>query len=194
MALRTFVFVSGINNLSDARYCAGMEVDQLGFHIEKDHPNYTAPDKFTEMAEWLSGVDFVAEVSSPQATFENITDYDVQTIKIENLDQVDVALGTGLDVVFATTDVSTARKAWSFSGENLSYVLFSGPVDQAIELANEMPVVATEGISPETINELLDKSKLKGIGLEGGDEIRPGFKDFDELADILEALEIDDLG
>ena len=35
-------------------------------------------------------------------------------------------------------------------------------------------------------------SKVKGISLKGGEEIRPGYKDFDELADILEALEIED--
>ncbi|MFT7382188.1 MAG: phosphoribosylanthranilate isomerase, partial [Roseivirga sp.] len=29
--------------------------------------------------------------------------------------------------------------------------------------------------------------------IRGGNEIRPGYKDFDEMADILEALEIDDM-
>ena len=28
--------------------------------------------------------------------------------------------------------------------------------------------------------------------MRGGNEIRPGFKDFDELADILEALDVDE--
>ena len=31
--------------------------------------------------------------------------------------------------------------------------------------------------------------ELKGIALKGGDEQRPGWKDLDELIDILEALE-----
>lgn len=37
MALKTFVKISGVNNLSDARYCAGMGVNQLGFNIEDKH-------------------------------------------------------------------------------------------------------------------------------------------------------------
>ena len=53
MALKTFVKVSGINNLSDARYCSGMEVNQLGFSIEPSSPNYTDPEKFKEIKGWL---------------------------------------------------------------------------------------------------------------------------------------------
>ena len=48
MALKTFVKISGVNNLSDARYCAGMGVNQLGFNIEDKHPNYTDPQSFKE--------------------------------------------------------------------------------------------------------------------------------------------------
>ena len=66
--------------------------------------------------------------------------------------------------------------------------------EAAAQLVCEMPVVLTKGITAETVNHQLDNNiSLKGIGLQGGNEIRPGFKDFDTLADILEAVEIDDL-
>ncbi|MFT7424854.1 MAG: phosphoribosylanthranilate isomerase, partial [Algoriphagus sp.] len=35
MALRTFVKINGITNLTDARYCSGMYVDLLGFTFEE---------------------------------------------------------------------------------------------------------------------------------------------------------------
>ena len=40
MALSTIVKVGSIRNLSDARYCAGMMVDVLGFSINPNDKNY----------------------------------------------------------------------------------------------------------------------------------------------------------
>ena len=61
MALKTFVKISAINNLSDARYCAGMGVDMLGFALEPTNPDSISPEKYTEIIGWLSGVKFVGE-------------------------------------------------------------------------------------------------------------------------------------
>jgi phosphoribosylanthranilate isomerase len=61
MALKTFVKVSTVNNLSDARYCAGMYVNWLGFNLEESSPDYLSPEKFTEITEWLSGLEYVGE-------------------------------------------------------------------------------------------------------------------------------------
>ena len=40
MSLQTFVKVGEITNLSDARYCAGMGVDLLGFNVVENTPGY----------------------------------------------------------------------------------------------------------------------------------------------------------
>ncbi|MFM1835376.1 MAG: hypothetical protein RJA04_63, partial [Bacteroidota bacterium] len=48
--LKTLVKVSAITNLSDARYCAGMGVDLLGFPLGK-----ISIDQFTEIRNWLAG-------------------------------------------------------------------------------------------------------------------------------------------
>jgi phosphoribosylanthranilate isomerase len=37
------VKISNVTNLSDARYCAGMGVEMLGFSIDEDSPNYISP-------------------------------------------------------------------------------------------------------------------------------------------------------
>jgi phosphoribosylanthranilate isomerase len=47
------------------------------------------------------------------------------------------------------------------------------------------------GFDDKNIEQLLDSTPLKGISMKAGHEIRPGIKDFDELADILETLELD---
>ncbi|OEK04637.1 beta/alpha barrel domain-containing protein [Roseivirga misakiensis] len=195
MALRTFVVVSGINNLSDARYCAGMEVNELGFNIEPDHQNYTDPTKFKEMTDWLSGVEFVGEINDPATDVANaIKDYGIKSVQISHLDQIEVALSTGLAVVYNATSIDEAVKAWDLSNQGLDYIIINNSTVNSDALKEaSFPFVVSEGFQAENVIEFVESLNAKGISLTGGDEIRPGYKDFDELADILEELEIDDL-
>jgi phosphoribosylanthranilate isomerase len=45
------------------------------------------------------------------------------------------------------------------------------------------------GISAENAKELSQIPGVSGLALDGGDEIKPGLRDFEQLADILESLE-----
>ena len=56
--------------------------------------------------------------------------------------------------------------------------------------AADFPLILACCITENNVHRIID-SGVKGIGLKGGDEIRPGYKNFDELADILEAIEVD---
>ncbi|MGB3586848.1 MAG: hypothetical protein WBA23_09925, partial [Tunicatimonas sp.] len=70
MALKTTVKVGSINNLSDARYCAGIGVDILGFCFESSHEKFIEPTTFLALSEWLSGVQYMAEF--PTYSFQQI--------------------------------------------------------------------------------------------------------------------------
>jgi phosphoribosylanthranilate isomerase len=48
------------------------------------------------------------------------------------------------------------------------------------------------GITPATANSLCELPGLYGFALDGGEEIKPGLRDFDQLAAILESLELED--
>src|SRR5688572_18265306 len=61
MALKTFVKLNSITNLTDARYGAGMYVNLLGFDLNGNTSNSITPDTFREITGWVSGVDFVGE-------------------------------------------------------------------------------------------------------------------------------------
>ncbi|MFT7055516.1 MAG: phosphoribosylanthranilate isomerase [Roseivirga sp.] len=196
MALKTFVKVSGINNLSDARYCAGMGVNQVGFEIEEGSPNYVDQQSFKEIKGWLSGVEFVGEINGSVGSIVNLVkDYGLDAIQIENMAQLPEALKTGIKVSFYSADIKIAHQAWKESNQQLEYVLFDmtgSNSEEVEELAKEMPIVLASGFDGESVIMVINAS-IKGISIRGGNEIRPGYKDFDEMADILEALEIDDL-
>ena len=64
MALKTLVKLSNVNNLSDARYAAGMGVELIGFDLDESSENYVDPDQFHAITNWISGVKFVGELST----------------------------------------------------------------------------------------------------------------------------------
>lgn len=188
MALATFVKISGINNLSDARYCAGMEVNQIGFNIEPNHENYTAPKDFEEIANWTSGVEFVGEVESSTDIASLASQYSLQVIEVHKKEQIEAALATGLKVIFRSNNLSELNDLIQ-SPNGIDYFICEGN-GQGLNSLDK--VLITEGFEAENIKTYVEKAKIKGIALQGGNEIRPGFKDFDELADMLEALDVDE--
>lgn len=198
MALKTFVKISGINNLSDARYCSGMEVNQLGFSIEPNNPNYTDPEKFKEIKGWLSGVAYVGELDANSSinSIQIKDQYDLDAIQVATPAQVAAVSELGLPVILKTDVAMITEPLLNSLKDRVDYFLlesaYAGQISPDIqELAANYPIVVAYGFDADTVLGLTN-SPLKGIALQGGNEISPGLRDFDEMMDILEALEIDD--
>lgn len=206
MALKTFVKISGITNLTDARYCAGMYVDLLGFSLESEHPRSISTTQFGEITGWISGVEFVGEFEkySVTETAETLQNYsEIKWIEHERIEVLMAFDGKGLGLIHKTTLVDILKmdkvivEKLSQSGILLHITstdqqLNSEDLDALKRLSTYCKVILGTAISPDNVTHLVDELNLAGIALTGGDEIKPGLKDFDELADILEALEIED--
>lgn len=206
MALKTFVKISGITNLSDARYCAGMYVDLLGFELEENSPKYVSPTQFSEITGWVSGPDFIGEFDKLEANqvhqvIENYPDItwvehsDIRTlftlvksgmkgilkISIAEIDDLDEAIIKEIRdhevFLHVVTDDS---------------VLSESEMEALTRLAAAIPILIGGNLQPDLLINLPEKLALKGIALAGGEEIKPGLKDFEELATILEALEVEE--
>ncbi len=61
MALKTLVYLRDINNLSDARYAAGMGVELTGFRLDPQDESSLTPEMFREITGWIAGVKTVGE-------------------------------------------------------------------------------------------------------------------------------------
>lgn len=199
MALNTFVKISGVNNLSDARYCAGMEVNQIGFNIEPENENYTDAQKFNEIANWLSGVEFVGEFNDPATDNIDglIKGYNLGAIQVSSPKQISAAKNTGLPVILKMDMAMITEDLLAAHSDDVSYFLiesfFEGEINpELLALSAKFKLVMAFGFDASTVNNLVSNHRLKGISIKGGKEERPGFKNFDEMADILEAIEIDD--
>lgn len=208
MALRSFVKISAVTNLSDARYCAGMYVNLIGFDLEENSKNFTSSKKFNEITGWLSGVDFVAEFQSthPEKILTLVQEYNgisfIETMEETYLRMLvnssyGIILKKKLESEEELDELIAKAQFFKDFGVVLHLVSNSLDLDSSIieklkTLASSVDVLLGFGIEPDTIGKIIEETGIKGIALEGGEEIKPGLKDFDELAEILEALEVEE--
>jgi phosphoribosylanthranilate isomerase len=206
MALRTFVKVSGVNNLSDARYCAGMGVDLIGFDIDPTSINKISPDKFKEITEWISGVAFVGEIKTGNLSVlqEYLQSFNINFLQFEDAAKTKEfkLLEIPLILKLRSEDtVENIESVMSNTSDDVEFFIVESESDnfdkellnRISALAKKYNIVLGYGITENNVNEIIDTTDIKGISLRGGEEIRPGYKDFDDLAKVLELIEVDDI-
>lgn len=208
MALKTFVKISSVNNLSDARYCSGMQVNLMGFNLEENNKNYTSSEKFREISAWLSGLEFVGEFEDahPEKILTVIKDYpEMKYVQIQEEFHLGMLVNSGLGLILKIQinkeeDLDEIlKKAPFYSNNDVTLLLVSEnlkldkvAIDKTKKLTASCQVLLGFGFSADNVLDLVEATGVKGIEMEGGEEIKPGLKDFDELAEILETLEIED--
>lgn len=197
MALKTLVKVGKISNLSDARYCAGMSVDMLGFSVINGRDNYVSPELFKEMRGWFTGPSIVTEI------------YGIE--KHEDLAAIiqtylpDLIEGTFSDIkklhssfasyILSTTfeEVKAHENELGIYRTQIAYLIIpeSTPLEQIEALSKEYKLLLQiDSKNPDDTK--LHNTHLKGIALQGSAEDKPGLKNYDALAAVLEKLEAED--
>jgi phosphoribosylanthranilate isomerase len=205
MSLSAFVKINAVNNLSDARYCAGMGVQLMGFCLEPGHSKSITPDKYREMTGWISGVELAGEFdnSHPEHILEIAQECPgLGYIEVKEEAFLPMLMHTGFQLIWKAQverpeDLDALMpKAGYFNTHNILLHLVSDHMildetvlDKISHLCGDCEVLVGFGINAENVLDLLETAQPKGISLEGGEEIKPGFKDFDELSEILEILE-----
>ena len=204
MSLQTFVKVGEITNLSDARYCAGMGVDLLGFNVVEGTPGYVDPEKFAEIAGWVVGVSYCAEIGNhypAKELMESLKNADISFIESTSLEILKNL--TGFSKILKMTinsdnDISKIIDTFPKTDGVCDFILiesdnndFFSKIDQSLSaVAETVNVIKAYGLTKENVL-TLDTDIFYGVALKGSEEIKPGYKDFDELAEILEALDVD---
>lgn len=201
MALKSFVKISNISSLSDARYCAGMMVDILGFDTNPNSDQQITPEDYKEISEWIAGVKFAGEFgdSTIEDIKESLTFYPVDYIQIDNFDKAEELAILNLPVILKLTLTS------EYDLEEFTFKM-----SQHTNCA-EIIIIKSENKSLyEKLDDLLENyegnSKLlkgydvfpqnqlgrfNGLELEAVKEEKPGLKDYGVIMDVLEAIEED---
>ncbi|MCY7359955.1 MAG: N-(5'-phosphoribosyl)anthranilate isomerase [Rudanella sp.] len=204
--LATLVKISNVTNLSDARYCAGMGVDMLGFSMDATSPDYVDPTRFAEIRGWLVGVKIVGETNETDLDHidELLKAYQPDLLQINEsalLPALSIRSERSLIVRVNIADL-TLEQLNALVQANLTsadYVLLESHglihLDDDLktsigQLASRHAVLLGAGITAETVHDRLAELPIKGIALMGGPEDRPGSRDFGGMMDILELLEV----
>jgi phosphoribosylanthranilate isomerase len=170
--------VSDIQSLTDARYCAGMNVSFLSLVFDEVGKGKLNPTEFKAIEAWIEGVQWWGEyLGSDPAILKDLADsYGISTwvtnchleddsIRIIGLEQ------TGRDgaEMSVAGDKTIGIKALYDSG--ISTLLLRNPenADEMLALHREFPDLV--------------------FNLSSGEEERPGWMDLSGLQDVLEALD-----
>ncbi|GAB2941615.1 hypothetical protein GCM10027048_02550 [Hymenobacter coalescens] len=207
MALLTSVIVRGINNLSDARYCAGMGADYLTFRLDPALPGAVTPELVQELSGWVAGVQLVGEFSSlPTAQINQLaTQCGLQLVVLHGLrlpEEMAELTVPALVLVNWIPDMlpeDVDRRFRALAPHVAGFLLTDLPpqpltevqLTRLAEQARAYPMWLAPGFATSTVRQLLTTVEPRGLVLEGGDEIRPGVRDFREMEAVFEELEVE---
>lgn len=191
MALKTIVKVGTVTNLSDARYCAGMGVDMLGFVAVKGKDNFLPATEFQNIRGWITGPKIVAEIYGVNSQ----TDLD-QIIEEYRPDYLELGISeftllkTELPVLLHLNKSDFPDQIKNFT--NIEYFILD--LERLEAVKNQLPghgkILFKSDQSPLPVS-LLESNRIHGIVLNGTQEEKPGLKDYDHIAEVLESLEVD---
>ena len=211
--LKTKVKASSVTNLTDARYFAAWDVEWLGFNFDTGSEGYIQPQAMQAIKEWVDGVKIIGEFSLQP--FEEI----LSAADLLELDGVQLGPFTPSDTLRALHEneapilleavVEEAGKLeeatagfaamapyveafiLNFDKNGISWKsLQGGTLKYLMELCLDYPVILSLDFDAGTLEEALESLQLYGINVRGGAEEKVGFKSFDELDELFEALEI----
>ncbi len=204
MSLKTLVKVSGVTNLSDARYCAGMGVEMIGFGLDENHPKFIELAKLREISVWISGIKVVGEFNGDNLDNVNYLSHEIPLdfVQLNHLPHLK-ELNHIKNPIILKLDIEKDRLAETEEAMqkyfgNVTFFLLESFDHSIAELeavlkkwCENYNIIIGFGINSESLPAVLNTINPKGIGLHGGHEIKPGLKNFEHLADILELLEED---
>jgi phosphoribosylanthranilate isomerase len=192
------ILIRGINNLSDARYCAGMGADKLTFVLDPSLPGHLDTKAVKELAGWIAGVELIGE-------FDQLSAHEINAISAEcSLDAIllrtprtSEELAEIAPPVYLELPADFAALSQSLPASPIGFVL-ELPTSETPEtrvalqqISALKPLWLGPGLHPDRARTLATSLPLAGLVFPSGDEVKPGLRDFDQLEAVFEALEID---
>jgi phosphoribosylanthranilate isomerase len=189
MPLKSFIKVSKISNLSDARYCSGMGVEMIGFRMIPGQEDYMSPALFQEIRGWVSGPKVIAELYGVSETRE--IEYVVEKYAPDYFELTYAEYKAFRDALALPCIVHLpfdATKSLSLHEEKKIAYLLLDEAASCEDVRGDFPALIKVS-SLESLNKKNSDGCFKGFVLEASKEARPGITNYEQLGTILEALD-----
>lgn len=196
----TEIYFKNINNLSDARFGAGNDFWGIGFNLSPQSENFLGFDKIKEISGWIEGPNLIG-------TFNHeIKDLIDDAAEICNLDLIEFETFPTKKIEVNTEkivnlEISNLDENIDLNTLNPDYLILNGHISlldlnhnsnllSKIEtLKNVADLFLNFNFKTNEVREIVEIIQPFGICLAGGNEIKPGLKNFEYLNEILEELE-----
>jgi phosphoribosylanthranilate isomerase len=193
MQLKTKVIATGVTNLHDARYCAGMGVEHIAFPIDPTLGNHISEPTWKEIAGWISGTKLGVEISEVEGI--ELDSFDASFYLTDNSELIDKFPEANF-ILRIKSALEAQNLLPKYKGKVEFFVLEWADSDLETALpqikayVKDYPIYIGFGITPENVESIISEIEPEGIALKGGKEIKVGLNDFDGLADVLEVIEV----
>ena len=199
MSLKYFVKVGNVNNLSDARYCSAMGVNQLGFKLSDFGNNDSTIDNIKEIIGWINGVDTVVEFENNDVEFINsivkmeLFDFIQLNHKIHindiNIDPKKIIISINYIDEFNEFFIDDFIKKFS----EINYLIIENvelfTSNQLYKFSKNFKILINPTLNFIKNEDLINKYSLLGFNLFGSEEVKAGFKDYNSISDTLDLIQ-----
>jgi phosphoribosylanthranilate isomerase len=210
--LKTKVKASQVTNLTDGRYFAAWEVEWIGFNLELGAGSYIEPQKLKEIRNWLEGPKYVGEFGlTDAATIRATAEFlaldaiqlnhfaDLATVKsLADIPIIKEVLilkdgdNANLLATLKTFESSVEAFLLDFTKAGISWEAVQAGTYLEYETlkaaCQNHKIILSVDYSEENVNTILETLQPFGINLTGGEEEKVGFKNFDDIDEIIEAI------
>ncbi|RPF74890.1 MAG: hypothetical protein CBE49_000445 [Rickettsiales bacterium TMED289] len=171
-----------------------MFVDYIGFNFDQNSKNKISIDNFKEIKNWINGPKIVAEFGDSSITHINeiMSKIEVDYLSINYSSETIKKIGKNCIINIPDKDIISQNP--KLIKENINKIKLVIIEDFDDSMINS---VKYEGIDVfiENKKSFLDtENKLKkydlGLKLSGSNELRPGYKDYNTISDILDKISI----
>lgn len=188
--LKTKIIAADITNLTDARYFAAWGVDYITFVGDPNSNRFIAPNQVKEIKDWLEGPTYAISypgVDIDETVFEQLSVLEMDTYVLSRFINPSESINDALIIrEIIEEDIKEQDE------EILILKCEENTITTLKEHENFLSkneVYLDGNFSKDEIVDLLEKYRIAGFVLRGGEEEKVGLKSFDELDEIMEALE-----
>lgn len=208
--LKTRIKASQITNLTDARYFAAREVEWLGFNLDAGTENFIHPHNIKAIKEWLEGPKIVGEFGmQDNSEIKAAADFlaldmiqvgqftDVSSLALGNVSVIKefvMEKGTDYYDLRSSLESDSANVDFfllNYAKNNISWEAIATKKSTLKDLCSRFKIILSLDFEMNELEDVLQTIPVHGLNLTGGEEEKVGFKSFDELDEILDALEVE---
>ena len=185
------VIATDIANLTDARYFAAWGVDAMAYNIDSSVENALSPAQLKEIVDWVEGPETMIKIDGLAVLLElSEIDNSVQCHGLIVSPFIETAELSNFESIYT---ICTLEDGWQDNDKLvLTLPLGLSKISEA-QSTKIKALTATKSVLLDadfTAHDLERITQLgfEGIILKGGEEEKVGYKSFDELDEILEAI------